>query len=244
MGSLVLTQLLTLLLNIQAVFSLVILFTVWLPVLLCALTLRQTQSQEAMALAAAGIAAAFIVFMYATIGDVETWWRELLMEMLENGFPAASSEQFQQAIEIAPPLMNAVVASSIVLSLMITVLIARWWQSALFNPGGFSKEFQTFRLPKHLALPTIIGMGLMFLGNQTFGPVLRDILVVIVILYLFQGIASIHRTVNHRGLSRHWLLAMYSLLAFLPQIMIVFIAWIGMTDSMLNKRDRSVDDED
>ncbi|MBT7953095.1 MAG: DUF2232 domain-containing protein, partial [Gammaproteobacteria bacterium] len=222
-GSMLLTLILTLLLNIQPVFSLVILFTVWLPVLVCAAALRQTESHVFMAMAAACIAAVFVIVMYATIGDVEAWWRSLLTEMLDSSFPTASKEQFKQAIEIAPPLMNAVLASSIVLSLIVTVLIARWWQAALFNPGGFGKEFQTFCLPKQLALPSIIAMGLMFLENLAFGSVLRDLLVIVVILYLFQGIASVHRTVNQKAMSRNWLVGMYCLLVFLPQIMIVFI---------------------
>ena len=244
MGSMLLVLALTFLLKIQPAFSLVFLLTIWLQVWLFALALRQTDSPVAMALSTAGIAAAFVCFMYVRIGDVEAWWRLLLTEMLATGFAAASGEQYQQAIEIVPPLMNAVVASSIVISLMLTVLIARWWQAALFNPGGFGKEFQAFCLPKQLAVPTVIGVGLMFLGKQTFGPILRDLLVVIVVLYLFQGVASVHRTVKSRALSRNWLVGMYCLLAFLPQIMVIFIAWIGMTDSLLRVRTKAHDDNE
>jgi hypothetical protein len=164
--------------------------------------------------------------------------------MLELGLPETSGEQFKLALEIAPPLMNAVVASSIVLSLMITVLIARWWQADLFNPGGFGKEFQNFCLPKQLAIPTIIGVGLIFLENQAFVPLIRDLLVVIIVLYLFQGIASVHRTVRQKSLSRNWLVGMYCLLAFLPQVMIILIAWIGMTDSMINRPGLSGGDQE
>lgn len=241
-GSVLLMLLITLLLKIQPLLSLVILLTIWLPVLLCALTLKHTEKPAKMALCAAGIAVTFIVFMYVGVGDVEAWWRSLLTQMLEAGLPAGTAAQYQEAIEVAPPLMNAVVASSIVISLIVTLLIARWWQSALFNPGGFSKEFHEFSLPKRLVLPTIIGMGLMFLENQSFAPLLRDMLVVILVLYIFQGIASVHRTVKTRTLSRNWLIGMYCLLAVLPQIMVIFIAWIGMTDSLLSVRTKSTGD--
>lgn len=244
MGSMLLMLALTFLLKIQPAFSLVILLTIWLPVWLCALVLRQSESPVVMALTTAGIAAVFVLFMYARIGDVESWWRSLLTEMLETGFATASGEQYRQVIEVGPPLMNAMVASSIVISLMLTVLIARWWQAVLFNPGGFGKEFQAFCLPKQLAVPTVVGVGLMFLGNQTFTPILRDLLVVIVVLYLFQGIASVHRTVKSKTLSRNWLVGMYCLLAFLPQIMVIFIAWIGMTDSLLKVRTKAHDDNE
>lgn len=244
MGSLLLMLVLTFMLKIQPVLALVMLLTIWLPVWLCALALRQTESPVAMALTTAGIATAFIIVMYAWIGDVESWWRSLLTDMLAAGFPAASGEQYRQAIELAPRLMNAVVASSIVISLMLTVLIARWWQAALFNPGGFGKEFQAFCLPKQLAVPTIVGTGLVFLGKQTFGPILRDLLIVIVVLYLFQGVASVHRTVTRKALSRNWLIGMYCLLAIMPQIMVILIAWIGMTDSLFGVRKEAQDDNE
>ncbi|MFT5133051.1 MAG: hypothetical protein ACI9SC_001520, partial [Gammaproteobacteria bacterium] len=240
-GTLVLVSLLAWLLSIQPLLSLVMLLTIWVPVCLCAAALRRTQKPVMMSLTAAGLAVAYIFFMYVRFGDVESFWRSLLQEMLNSELAAGNTEQIQQAIEIAPPLMNAVVASSLVISLTAAVLIARWWQSSLFNPGGFSKEFHVFCLPKQLALPTIVGMGLLFLGEQAFAPLLRELLVVMVILYLFQGIASIHRTVKKRSLSSIWLIVMYFLLAswVLTPVMVIFIAWIGMTDSLLSSRTQS-----
>jgi hypothetical protein len=243
-GSLILMSLLVLLMRIDPLLSLVILLTIWLPVCLCALVLRQTEKPVTMSLTAAGIATAFVVGMYAGVSDVEGWWRTLLLEIRSSGFTAGTPEQYQQLIEIGPPLMNAVVASSIVISLTLTVLIARWWQSALFNPGGFSKEFHAFCLPRHLALPTILGAGLLFMVDMTIAALLRDILVIVVVLYLIQGIASVHRTVKRRALSYNWLIGMYCLLLFLPQIMVIFIAWIGMTDSLLTVRSNSSGDNE
>lgn len=235
-GSLLLMSLMSLALKLQPVLGLVLLLSVWLPVWLCALTLRYTEKPAFMSLTAATIAALFIGFMYARFGDVEAWWRTFLQEMLGAGLSSGTAAHYQQAMEIAPPLMNAVVAASMVVSLTLSVLIARWWQSRLFNPGGFATEFQAFCLPRYLVLPTIIGMTLLFLEEQAFQPPLRDLLVVLVVLYLFQGIAAVHRTVKSRQLSRNWLFGMYCLLALLPQIMVVFIAWIGMTDSLLMSR--------
>jgi hypothetical protein len=127
--------------------------------------------------------------------------------------------------------------------MMATMLVARWWQSGLFNPGGFRKEFHAFGLPKQLAFPTVVAIGLLFIVDSGFSAPMRDLLVVIVILYMFQGIASIHRIVLNRAMSRTWLVTMYCLLVLLPQLMVIFIAWIGMTDSMLNVRISSDDNK-
>jgi len=226
----------TLVMKIQPLLALVVLGTIWLPVCLCSLVLRMTERPAWMALTAGAIAAAFVLFMYVRTGDVEAWWRSLLSEALESGLPAGTAAQYQQAIELAPLFMNAVVTASIVMTLVLTVLISRWWQSALFNPGGFAREFHAFRLPRQLALPAILCLGLLFLDVQPYTAMLRDMLVICLVLYLFQGIASVHRTVKIRGMSVNWLFAMYLLLAFLPQLMVIFIAWMGLTDSLLRVR--------
>ncbi len=236
LGSFLLMWLLSALLKIQLVFVVIIVGIVWLPVYFCSLVLRATERPALMSLFAGGIAVSFVMYMYLAIGDVEQWWRSVLNEALANGLPAGASAQYQQAIELAPALMNAVVASSIAMSLIITVLIARWWQSSLFNPGGFGTEFRAFSLPRQLVLPLFAGMGLLFIKDLSFAPLLKDLMVIAVVLYLFQGLAAVHRTVKQRQLSRNWLIAMYFLLAFLPQLMLIFVAWIGMTDSLLGRR--------
>ncbi|NKB39193.1 MAG: DUF2232 domain-containing protein [Gammaproteobacteria bacterium] len=243
LGSFLLMCLLSALLKIQFAFVVMIAGCVWLPVYFCSLVLRETQRPALMSLFAGGIALSFVVYMHLAIGDVEEWWRNLLNEALASGLPAGTSAQYQQAIELAPALMNAMVASSITMSLIITVLIARWWQSRLFNPGGFSLEFRAFTLPRPLVFPLVLGMGLLFFEGLSFASLLRDLLIIALVLYLFQGLATVHRTVKERHLSRSWLTAMYLLLAFVPQLMVIFVAWIGMTDSLLNRRGSPPADE-
>ena len=243
-GSLLFMWLLSAILKVQLLTVLMVLASVWLPVYACSLVLRITERPALMALAAAAIATCFVLYMYLVIGDVEQWWRDLLGEVLAAGLPADASAQYQQAIELAPTLMNAVVASSIVTSLVFAVLLARAWQSSLFNPGGFGKEFRAFALPRRLVIPLVLAMALIFVDDLAFADLLRDLLVVGLVLYLFQGLASVHRSVHERGLSASWLIAMYFLLLFLPQIMVIFIAWIGMTDSLLARRQAQADKDD
>ena len=232
-GSLCLCLLLTLVTGIEPLFALILLLTIWLPVWLCAVVLRVTESQVYMALTAALIGFTFVVFMYLYVGDVEGWWRSLLTETPMQGFPGATEEQYKQIMELAPPLMNAAIASSIVFSLLVTLFLGRCWQASLFNPGGFGEEFRAFRLPRQLALPTMLGIGLLFLEGNIVVALVRDTLAIVLTLYLIQGVVAVHRTVKLRGLARNWLVAMYCLLFILPQIMVIFLAWMGITDSLM-----------
>lgn len=235
-GSLCVSMILSVLLNIQALYVAVMLLTVWLPVCICAAVLRATESQVKMALSAAMIAAVFVIFMYVNFADVELFWRELIREGLTAGLPDVESAQFAEILKVAAPLMNAAVASSIVLSLIMALLTARWWQAELFNPGGFGREFRTFSLPRELALPVMLGVILVFLDDSFATLLLRDLLVILLVLYMIQGIVAVHRTVNSREMSRNWLIAMYCLLLSLPQIMIVFIAWMGVSDTLVRHK--------
>jgi hypothetical protein len=243
LGSLLMTLGFALILGFPLDWTLELLLSLWIPVYICSLVLKKTESQAAMSIVVALIAAAYVIFSYISIGDVEARWRNSLIALSDQGFVAGSEEQRQLMMDFMPPLLNAAMAAIIVISMMATMLVARWWQSGLFNPGGFRKEFHAFGLPKQLALPTVVAIGLLFIIDSGFSAPMRDLLVVIVILYMFQGIASIHRIVLNRAMSRTWLVTMYCLLVLLPQLMVIFIAWIGMTDSMLNVRISSDDNE-
>ena len=54
-------------------------------------------------------------------------------------------------------------------------------------------------------------------------------MVVLMFMYLIQGISSVHRNVDKLKLSTAWVVSMYCLLMLLPQ-MALFIACLGMTD--------------
>ncbi len=123
-------------------------------------------------------------------------------------------------------------AAGIVISLIITALIARWWQALLFNPGEFRKEFYALGLPRILCYPTLIGIFVLLLFKDLELAIIRDLLIVIVFLYLFQGLSTIHRAIRWRGLSHAWLIVTYTCLLLIPQ-MVLFMACVGMADSWI-----------
>jgi hypothetical protein len=86
-----------------------------------------------------------------------------------------------------------------------------------------------------LAVPAIAALGLVTMQGVEAAPAVADLLVVLVFSYLFQGIATVHRTVGSRGMSGAWLVGMYGLLILMPQ-MFLFLACLGMLDSWLRPR--------
>ena len=204
---------------------------IWLPVWLCAIALRFSSSQGLMVLVAGVIGAGFIVIMYMIMDDTAGWWQQWVNVWIDSTLPADLGFQYRQILEPVMPMMNAMIAAGLVVNLVLTMLIARWWQAGMFNPGGFGEEFRALRLPGKLLVFVALGLLLMFSGVEPVYSLSRDFLVIAVFLYLFHGIALVHRLVHRGKLAGAWLYGMYVLLIFVPQC-VLFLACIGIADSI------------
>lgn len=234
-GSILFTLLLTMMVNIPT--SIIFGFTagVWLPLWCSALVLRMTESQGKMVLSSGVMGMLLILLFYIVIGDTTTWWREFFTALADNNFTAAKGEEVKQKLESLLPMMNAYLASGIIINLVLTTLLSRWWQSRLFNPGGFRQEFHQLYLPRVLIYPTLIGsvVWMSLYLNGTEQGILRDLLYVMLVLYMFHGVAAVHRVVRSKGLSIAWLVGMYLLIILLLPTMIRLMACIGIVDSWI-----------
>lgn len=207
-------------------------FGIWLPVVLAAIVLRRQESQGAMLTMVALIAALFVSLMYLTLGDVESWWRGYLEPQFAALLADKPDKVVQELLEGAVPLVNGVMAAGLVISITTATLLARWYQAALFNPGGFGQEFRALSLPRSVALAIVISMFGAFLLDGLISQWLRDLVFVGTAVFLFQGLALCHHQVKQRGWSVNWLVAMYLLIILLPQALL-FTACLGFADAWL-----------
>ena len=208
---------------------------IWVPVYICCSVLRITQSQGWLVLLVGGIAAAYVLVMHWLIDDVPAWWLQWMGTWINHAFPDGGGEQYQKVLAQAAPAVNAMMASGMTIILIITTFLSRWWQSMLFKPGGFRKEFYALRLPNVVLFLTLIGIGLLVADSGQQGSVGMDVLVVVIVLYLFQGLASVHKTVAAKNMPRGWLVMMYVLLLFVPQA-VLLVACLGLVDSWMANR--------
>lgn len=209
----------------------------WLPVLVCAAVLRGTSDQGALLMAIGAMALLFAVAMRVGTGDAVAFWREW-MSGLEAAMTEAGMQVDSAVMDGLAKIMNGIVAAALVMSMMVTIAIARWWQAQAFNPGGFRKEFHALRLPRGLAI-AVGGAALYFMATGADpgrAGLVADLLMAAVAMYLFQGLAIAHSFVARRGLSVGWLVAMYALTVLLPPYGLMLLATIGISDSFMNYR--------
>ncbi|HHL45078.1 MAG TPA: DUF2232 domain-containing protein [Gammaproteobacteria bacterium] len=233
-----------LLIALPALFSgssgLVVIFgaVVWMPVWVLAVVLRQTVSLPATIIVAASFGVISVAVIHGVLVDPTEWWRgklEMLRPILtEAGWKPADVEANLTTLASA---MTAMLAAAVMMTPLISLFIARWWQALLYNPGGWRKEFQQLRLPATLVWVAVVIVTIAWFTGGSVQAFAADLLIVILLLYLLQGLSVIHNLVNCRGLSVAWLVGLYALLLILPQA-VMLVAGLGFTDTWLDYRSR------
>jgi uncharacterized protein YybS (DUF2232 family) len=227
-GSLLVVLLLALLVRIGPQIATAFVLEIWIPLWLCAIVLRKTESHGDLVLMASGFGALYIVVTHMLIDDVTDWWRNNLETGIAQALPEDLAGQYQVVTEQLAPFMNGMLAGSLLVSIVLTILVARWWQSMLFNPGGFKKEFYALHLPRVLLLGVLLGVALILIDEAKPGSIAFELLLLLIFAYFIQGLATIHRVIAAKGLPKVWLVMLYVLL-LIPQIGL-FVACLGMID--------------
>lgn len=237
-GSMLATAVLGAVLVGNVMAPLAFLLALWLPLLVTAWSLRRT-GDLARSLLLAGLFGVMVVFgFHAGVDDPAGWWRELLQRMAEQ----ATAEQqavLQPVLDDMAGLMTGMVGAAVALGVTLSLLLARWWQAALYNPGGFRSEFHALRLGRAVAGATVLLLVLNWLQPTGLG-LLTDLLPLALLLHLLQGIAVVHGLVARSGANVGWLVAMYVLL-LLPMVTTqtaLTLAVAGMVDNWMDFRTR------
>ena len=115
---------------------------------------------------------------------------------------------------------------------IVLLMLSRWMQAAVFNPGGFQKEFHGLRIEQKVALFLV---GSMMLAN--FGILIpQSWMLYLVLPLMFSGLALVHAVVAAKKLSSLWLAVLYAIIV-LPLI-VNMIVLLALLDSWYDFRTR------
>jgi hypothetical protein len=222
--------------------GIVFLAMLWLPMWVLGWVLRETRSLALATVAAGMLGIVGVVLVYAIVGDVSAWWQQVLMTMfepaMEAGGPLADRATVEVILADLSKIMTGIAAAGMSLNAVMCLYLARAWQAQLYNPGGFREEFHALRMGQGLAMVSLVFIALSLLPLGVVSHMAGEIVIVILSLYVLQGLALVHAVVDQRELHKAWLVVLYLVMLFvLPQLM-VLVAVMGLMDTWADFRRR------
>lgn len=214
---------------------------VWMPVLFLAFILRQTISLGVTLGVACLLGMLTVIAGFLIFGDPLAWWQEHLVQFLRPTFEQADMQpqEIDAFISRVAMLMTGIFAVAIVLNALFGLLIGRWWQAMLFNPGGFREEFHAVRMPTTLGWLTLLVLLTALVADGWIGQLASNLVIVTLFFFLLQGLAVVHAVVAGKGWHVGWLVGLYLMLLFIPQVM-VLLTILGLSDGWLDFRKRLI----
>lgn len=187
--------------------------------------LRETESWEFTLLAAVAVGVCIEIYL-----RLQPAVLDLLMEQMETYLTASNVQGLD--LEALRETFTSFIAAVYMFLSIVLLMLARWCQAALYNPGGFQKEFHQVRIEQKIALLLV---GLMMLAN--FGVFIPQTWVLyLVVPLLISGVALIHGVVAVKQLSSRWLIAFYAFI-MLPSV-VYMVVLAALLDSWYDFRAR------
>ncbi len=242
-GSTVATALMGYMLVGTSLVSFSYLLIMWLPAFLVSLVLRETgQLSKALEfLVILGMLA--IVGVYATIDNPAELWAAGLQDVMQSlgeqeNLPVTQAE-LQEGLAFWSQYITGVVITGTLISLLMSLLLGRWWQGLLYNVGGFDNEFRHISLlPRDGMVFVILTAFAALLGGQ-FSELLWNMDIQVLLLFFMVGVSVVHVVIKNKGGSKFLLFGFYSAVFFVPHLILPLVL-IGLSDVWMNWRQRFV----
>ena len=242
LGAMLVTGLLTEMLLHQGMTIAVTSLLLWFPVWLIAVVLRETRSLAMAMLALSALAMAGILLVFLWFGDPSQWWLERLSGLINSLADQPEIEidtgSLHEFAEQVAPFMTGSLAAGLSFAALTCLMLGRWWQSQMVKPGALRKEFYALRLNSMLSL---LAVGMFALAALKFGSVSALALqwsLVVLVPFLFVGLAVVHATLANLKAARIWLIIIYILMSLLPQAMVLVVV-TGLLGPWLDLRRRT-----
>lgn len=177
-----------------------------------------------------------VVGLHLFIPDLKAWWSQQLTHYFrEMGIASAwklTPEKMNLLINKVAPIATGIVYVVVMMGSLLQLLLARWWQAFLFNPGGLRREFIQIRIGRLLALVAMVVLGGVFLKIDF----LMDYTPVMLLPFMVSGLSLLHLFVTLNKSLVFPLILVYIGLLFLPVLVVLLLALAGYVDSWVNLR--------
>ncbi|RRJ82303.1 hypothetical protein [Aestuariirhabdus litorea] len=202
--------------------------------------LRITVSWRTTLLLALIVGAALVVMVQVlipgTINELSAQAHQIIAQQLASvGESPELDALLDRLQQLLPFVMAGVIAWAYLLFAVASLALARYWQSLLYNPGGFQQEFYQLRLP---VLWAVALLAMILMGAQ-LPPMVTAMIPIASVPLFVAGLALLHGQVALRKMSRVWIYGLYLMLFIATQIAYPLIVLMAFLDSLFDFRSRA-----
>lgn len=204
-----------------------------------ALVLRASESWNRVLLVGIAMGVVFAV----VLGTAFAPQIEMLAQALIKVMPSLLGDVYQKLsvdeqahfASLIAPVLTGLIAALLQIVSVLSLIVGRYWQALLYNPGGFGREFRAIRFPLGLAM---LLLAFMLLGPN-IGPQMAMLTPLCSVPLVFAGLALIHGLVAQKRLARFWLVGLYVTLLLFMQLIYPLLVVLAIVDSLIDFRGRS-----
>ena len=178
-----------------------------------------------------GLAAVFGEPIAALAGELQ----KVLPETLSGAYEQFSDEERARLGALLAPVLTGLLAALLQIVTLLSLMLARYWQAALYNPGGFGGEFRALRFPPVVAIMLLVGMLL----GPSLGAQFAVLTPLCSVPLVFAGVALMHGLVAQGRLPRFWLVGLYVTLVLFMQLIYPLLVVLAIVDSLFDFRGRA-----
>lgn len=177
---------------------------------------------------AVAISQALGIFMESSVTNLVATAQEMLSNV------KSQEQDAQMSIGLTDSMLLGLVATILAVGSMMSLMLARWWQAGIYNPGGFQKEFHSYTIDAKIAVLLVV---ILIVGQ--FLPQSSKLWAELAVLpLLVAGIALVHFIVKLFGQGKQWLAFVYVGMIMVGKPVTLILVLLGLTDSLIDLRSR------
>jgi hypothetical protein len=174
------------------------------------------------------------------IAALATELQKVLPDMLSDAYQQLSVDEQARLGALLIPVLTGLLAALLQITTLLSLMLGRYWQALLYNPGGFGLEFRALRFTPAPAMMLLAGMLL----GPSLGVQVAMLAPLCSVPLVFAGIALVHGLVEQNRMSRFWLVGLYVTLVLFMQLIYPLLAVLAIVDSLFDFRGRASRDDD
>jgi len=201
-----------------------------------AATLRVTVSLPLTALCTTAVAMltglGLLAFGEALLAELARVFEEFFRQLAQQ----SQQRDAATAIVLQPPTqlqLAGMMGTAIGTLSFLCLTLARYWQAALYNPGGFGQEWRALRFPPTLVFALLVAAIALASAGLSF----RSWAAALLLPLTIGGFALLHAHARKRGSSTTWLTTLYIVWLLLDVAKLALVGLVA-ADALLDFRAR------